>query len=81
MVRRDRSPAVAIDHDAQLSDDPELLNAAGAVALLAAENASSTRAGTSAVQELERHVRDSSEPATPNDARSNRTFTTAFSNG
>ena len=39
VVQRDGTPAVAIDHDAQLNDDPELLNAAGAVALLAAENA------------------------------------------
>src|SRR5215216_325387 len=32
-------PAVAILHDAQLNDDPELLQTAGAVALLAADNA------------------------------------------
>jgi signal transduction histidine kinase len=32
-------PAVAILHDAQLNDDPELLHAAGAVSLIAAENA------------------------------------------
>ena len=38
-VARDGSPRVAILHDAQLNDDPELLTAAGAVALLAAENA------------------------------------------
>jgi signal transduction histidine kinase len=38
-VERDGRPAVAIVHDAQLSEDPELLQAAGAVALLAWENA------------------------------------------
>ncbi|MGZ4330152.1 MAG: sensor histidine kinase [Solirubrobacteraceae bacterium] len=32
-------PAVAIVHDAQLAEDPELLHAAGAAALLAVENA------------------------------------------
>ena len=32
-------PAVAIVHDAKLNGDRELLNAAGAVAVLAAENA------------------------------------------
>ncbi len=36
--RGDGTPGAAIDHDAQLADDPELLRAAGAVALLAAEN-------------------------------------------
>jgi signal transduction histidine kinase len=36
--REDGTPGAAIDHDAQLADDPELLRAAGAVALLAAEN-------------------------------------------
>jgi signal transduction histidine kinase len=35
----DGRPAVAIVHDAQLSEDPELLQTAGAVALLALENA------------------------------------------
>jgi signal transduction histidine kinase len=38
-VERGGRPDVAIVHDAQLNDDPELLQAAGAVALLAAENA------------------------------------------
>ena len=39
-VVEDRArPAVAILHDAQLNDDPELLHTAGAVSLLAAENA------------------------------------------
>ena len=39
VVERRGEPAVAILHDAQLADDPELLRAAGAIALLAAENA------------------------------------------
>ena len=38
-VDRDAQPAAAIVHDAQLREDPELLNAAGAIALLAVENA------------------------------------------
>src|SRR5215207_8007612 len=45
-------PAVAILHDAQLNDDPELLQTAGAVALLAAENAELDAAWNDAVQEL-----------------------------
>lgn len=39
MFRHGDSAALAITHDARLNDDPELLNAAGAVAVLAAENA------------------------------------------
>jgi signal transduction histidine kinase len=39
LIGRDTGPAVALIHDAHLNDDPELLQAAGAVALLAAENA------------------------------------------
>jgi signal transduction histidine kinase len=38
-VDRDDRPAAAIVHDAQLAEDPELLNAAGAAALLAVQNA------------------------------------------
>jgi signal transduction histidine kinase len=38
-VDRDGRPVVVIVHDQQLVDDPELLRAAGAVALLALENA------------------------------------------
>jgi signal transduction histidine kinase len=38
-VDRGGRPAAAIVHDAQLSEDPELLQAAGAAALLAQENA------------------------------------------
>jgi signal transduction histidine kinase len=47
-------PAVAILHDAQLNDDPELLRAAGAVALLAAENAELDAGWNEALQELQR---------------------------
>jgi signal transduction histidine kinase len=45
-------PAVAILHDAQLTDDPELLETAGAVALLAAEAAELDTAWHDALQEL-----------------------------
>jgi signal transduction histidine kinase len=54
LVRHDGAPAVAIIHDPQLNDDPELLEAAGAVALLAAENAELHAGWTEALQELER---------------------------
>jgi hypothetical protein len=54
LVERDRRPAVAILHDAQLNDDPELLQAAGAVALLAAENAELDAAWNDALDELRR---------------------------
>jgi signal transduction histidine kinase len=54
-VVRDRgAPTVAIVHDPQLSDDPELLEAAGGVALLAAENAELEARWTETLQELER---------------------------
>src|SRR4051812_8077272 len=39
LVDRGGTPSVALIHDPQLNDDPELVQAAGAVALLAAENA------------------------------------------
>ena len=45
-VDRDDLPAAAIVHDTQLAEDPELLNAAGAVALLAVENAELEVAGS-----------------------------------
>jgi hypothetical protein len=48
---------VAIVHDAQLNDDPELLRAAGAVALLASDNAELDAAWSDAVQELQRSRR------------------------
>ena len=54
VVQRDGSPAVAIVHDAQLNDDPELLNAAGAIALLAAENAELDAGWKEAMRDLER---------------------------
>ena len=54
VVQRDGSPAVAIVHDAQLDDDPELLNAAGAIALLAAENAELDAGWKEAMRDLER---------------------------
>src|SRR5215210_6037107 len=54
LVSHDGAPAVAIIHDPQLNDDPELLEAAGAVALLAAENAELEAGWKKALQELER---------------------------
>lgn len=54
LVERHGRPDVAILHDAQLNDDPELLQAAGAVALLAAENAELDAAWNDAVLELRR---------------------------
>jgi signal transduction histidine kinase len=54
VVEHNGSPAVAILHDVQLNDDPELLQAAGAVALLAEENAELDAAWSNAVEELRR---------------------------
>jgi signal transduction histidine kinase len=51
-VDRDGRPAVAIAHDAQLAQDPELLQAAGAVALLAEENAELEAAWQDSLREL-----------------------------
>ena len=48
----DGAPGAAIDHDAQLADDPELLRAAGVVALLAAENAELDTAWHDALRDL-----------------------------
>jgi signal transduction histidine kinase len=62
VVQRGGSPPVAIEHDAQLNDDPELLNAAGAVALLAAENAELDAGWNEAIRDLEHsrmHLEDS----------------------
>jgi signal transduction histidine kinase len=53
-VEREGSPAVAIRHDAQLDDDPELLQAAGAVALLAADSAELDAEWNRALRELQR---------------------------
>jgi signal transduction histidine kinase len=47
-------PAAALLHDAHLTDDPELLQAAGAVALLAAENAALDAGWSDALAELQR---------------------------
>jgi signal transduction histidine kinase len=52
VVERDGEPAAAMLHDAQLSDDPELLQAAGASALLAAKNAILEVAWSDALLEL-----------------------------
>jgi signal transduction histidine kinase len=52
LVERDGRPAVAIVHDAQLDDDPELLRAAGAVALLAADNTQLDTAWQAALLDL-----------------------------
>ena len=54
VVERDGSPAVALIHDAQLDDDPELLQAAGVVALLAAENAELDAGWKDALDNLQR---------------------------
>jgi signal transduction histidine kinase len=54
IVERAGTPSVALVHDAQLDDDPELLQAAGAVALLAAENAELDAGWGEALQELRR---------------------------
>jgi signal transduction histidine kinase len=52
LVRHEGAPAVAIVHDPQRNDDPELLEAAGALALLAAENAKLDAGWSEALQEL-----------------------------
>jgi signal transduction histidine kinase len=54
VVQRDGSPPVAIVYDAQLNDDPELLAAAGAIALLAGENAELDAGWKEAMRDLER---------------------------
>ena len=54
LVRHEGTPAVALIHDPALADDPELLEAAGSVALLAAENAELDAGWTATLQELER---------------------------
>jgi signal transduction histidine kinase len=51
-VDRDGRPAAAIVHDVQLADDPELLQAAGAAALLAQENAALEAAWKESLGEL-----------------------------
>jgi signal transduction histidine kinase len=54
VVERDGTPSVALVHDPQLEDDPELLQAAGAVALLAAENTELDAAWHEALREVRR---------------------------
>jgi signal transduction histidine kinase len=51
-VDRDGRPAAAIVHDRQLAEDPELLQAAGAAALLAQENAELESAWNASLDEL-----------------------------
>jgi len=51
-VDREGRRAAAIVHDAQLADDPELLQAAGATALLARENAQLQAAWTDSLRDL-----------------------------
>jgi signal transduction histidine kinase len=52
VVDRAGTPSVALVHDAQLEDDPELVQTAGAVALLAAENAELDAGWGQALEEL-----------------------------
>jgi signal transduction histidine kinase len=54
VIRHAGAPTVALVHDPQLGDDPELLEAAGAIALLAAENSALDAGWTEALQELRR---------------------------
>jgi signal transduction histidine kinase len=54
LISHQGAPTVAIVHDPQLNDDPELLETAGAAVLLAAENAQLEASWTEALQELER---------------------------
>jgi signal transduction histidine kinase len=51
-VKHEGRPSIAIVHDSQLSEDPELLQAAGAVALLALENADLDAAWKESLDEL-----------------------------
>jgi signal transduction histidine kinase len=51
-VERDGRPAAAIVHDAQLSDDPELLASSGGVVLLALENTELNAAWNASLHEL-----------------------------
>jgi signal transduction histidine kinase len=54
VVERDGRPAAAALRDVQLEDDPELVQAAGAAALLAHENAELEAASAESVRELHR---------------------------
>jgi signal transduction histidine kinase len=52
VAERDGRPAAGVIHDAQLAEEPELVHAAGAVALLARENAELELAWTDSVRQL-----------------------------
>ena len=52
VVDRDGRPAAAIVHDVQLAEDPELVQAAGAAALLARENTELEAAWRGSLREL-----------------------------
>jgi signal transduction histidine kinase len=52
-VERDDRPSIALVHDVQLADDPELVQAAGAIALLVAENVELDAGWTAALDDLE----------------------------
>ena len=52
VIERDGRPAVAIDHDPELAEDPELVQAAGSVALLVEENAQLEAAWNDSLREL-----------------------------
>ena len=52
-IERDGRPAAGILHDIELAEEPELLQAAGAVALLAQENAQLETAWTGSLRELQ----------------------------
>src|SRR5215213_2602792 len=54
LMRHEGAPPVAIIHDPQLNDDPELLETAGIVVLLAAQNTALEASWVEALQELER---------------------------
>jgi signal transduction histidine kinase len=53
-VDRNHKPSVMLIHDAQLDEDPELLQAAGAIALLAEENAELDTEWRAALNDLRR---------------------------
>jgi signal transduction histidine kinase len=53
-IEREGRPVVAILHDPQLAEDPELVHAAGAVAMLAHENAELESGWNGALRELSR---------------------------
>ena len=78
-VELDGAPAIAIVHDRELAEDPELVHAAGSVALLARENAELEAAWDDARRVLRDRARGSRPPATTSGARSSAICTTACS--